>query len=343
MPFEIETETDIASMEARANFSKATNEAIKPQVLNVADLLALVVRAPSMLIDGLIPAAGATLMFGAPKSNKTLLAVQAGIAVASGHALCDQYKVIESGAVLMVEQDDPAGPASVQVILKCSQVPVEGIPFHLVPRVPLTFGLQFIKWLESEIVERSIRLVILDSYTALRGSRGSGIDIVKAEQQDLTLIDELAKRTSCAIVIIHHASKGSAGLNWSDQAAGTFAMSAATEAQIHISRFAELDSNAPERLVRVRGRHLEGNEVVLRFRKETLDHEYLLEGGAAPFYPLILQIQAAFETRTFSPKDLSQETGVSRATAHRQIDRLYRSGALVKRGYGEYVLTVLRQ
>ena len=225
MPFEIETEMDIASMEARSNFSKATNGAARPEVLNVADLLALVVRPPSMLVDGLIPAAGATLMFGAPKSNKTLLAVQIGIAVASGHALCDQYRVIESGAVLMLEQDDPAGPASVQGILKCSQVPVEGIPFHLAPRVPFTFGLHFIEWLESDIVERSIRLVILDSYTALRGPRGSGVDIVKAEQQDLTVIDELAKRVNCAIVIIHHASKGSVGLNWSDQAAGTFAMS----------------------------------------------------------------------------------------------------------------------
>lgn len=82
---------------------------------------------------------------------------------------------------------------------------------------------------------------------------------------------------------------------------------------------------------------------MLRFRKETLDHEHLLEGGAAPLYPLILQIQASFETKAFSPKDLSQETGVSRATAHRQIDRLYRSAALVKRGYGEYVLTGVRQ
>jgi hypothetical protein len=131
-------------------------------------------------------------------------------------------------------------------------------------------------------------------------------------------------------------------LDWSNQAAGTFAMSAATEAQIHVSRFPGLDSNAPERLVRIRGRHIEGTEMVLRFRKGTLDHEHVLEGGAAPFYPLLLQLQTAFGAQAFSAKEISQTTGVSRATAHRQIDRLSRAGALAKRGFGEYIVTGVR-
>jgi len=153
------------------------------------------------------------------------------------------------------------------------------------------------------------------------------------------MMDELAKRTGCAMAIVHHDSKGSASLDWSSKAAGTFAMSAATEAQIHVSRFAELDSNAPQRLVRVRGRHLEGTEMVVRFRKETLDHEHVLEGGAAPLYPLLLQLHTAFGTQTFGPKELCHATGVSRATAHRQIDRLCRGGALTKRGFGDYIVT----
>ena len=151
------------------------------------------------------------------------------------------------------------------------------------------------------------------------------------------------ERTSCALGIIHHDSKGSAGLDWSSKAAGTFAMSAATEAQIHVSRFAELDSNAPERLVRVRGRHLEGTEMVLRFRKETLDHEHVLEGGAAPLYPLVLQLQSTFGTQTFGPKELCHATGLSKAAAHRQPDRLGRTGVLTKRGFGQYVLAGVRQ
>ena len=120
-------------------------------------------------------------------------------------------------------------------------------------------------------------------------------------------------------------------------------MSAATEAQVHVSRFPELDGAAPERLVRIRGRHSADVEMVLRFRKETLDYEHVLEGVAATLYPLLLQMRTAFGSNTFTPKGLSQATGVSRATAHRQIDRLYRAGAIEKRGFGEYSLMAVRQ
>ena len=102
------------------------------------------------------------------------------------------------------------------------------------------------------------------------------------------------------MLILHHASKGSAGLDWSQQAAGSFAMSAATESQIFISRYPEL-------------------------RKQSLDYEHVLDGGAASAYPLILQLQNAFGKEPFGAKELTHETGVSRATAHRQIECLYRT------------------
>ena len=125
-------------------------------------------------------------------------------------------------------------------------------------------------------------------------------------------------------------------MDWSEKAAGTFAMSAATEAQIFISRFPDLEIAAPERLVRIRGRHSEDLEMVLRFRKETLDYEHVLSGGAASPYPALVQIRNTFGTQTFSPKQLAHGTGQSIATAHRQISRLYGAGALNKRGFGEY-------
>jgi hypothetical protein len=291
-----------------------------------------------MLIKETVPETGASLVSGPPKSNKTLLAVQIGIAVASGNALFDYYRVETPGPVLMIEQDDPGGAGSLKQILSLSRVPVKGIPFNLVASVPFTFGTELLNYLEDQIVAKGLKLVILDSYTALRGPRRSGVDVVKAEQMDMAMMDELAKKQRCSIMIISHNSKGSAGLDWASQTAGSFMMTGATESQIQVNRFPELDSNAPERLVRIRGRHLEGTEMVLRFRKDTLDHEHVLEGGAAPSYPLLMSLRAIFAGKTFSPKALSHETGVSRATAHRQIERLHRANALVKRGHGDYEL-----
>ena len=309
-----------------------------PTVLNLTDILALEIPEASMLIDRMLPAAGATLMPGAAKSGKTLNATQMAIAVASGKALYGFYSVLQPGPVLIVEQDDPAGARSIKTILQRSSVSVRGIPFHLVAGIAYRFGPEFLEWIEGQIVKLGLRLVVLDSYTALRGPRPKGVDIVKAEQTDLSLMDAVGKRTNCALLIIHHSSKSSAGLDWSEKAAGTYAMSAATESQVFISRFQELDGAAPERLIRIRGRHSEDLEMVLRFRKETLDYEHVLEGAAATLYPLLLQLRSNFGNKAFSPKDLTRVTGVSSATTHRYLGRLCAAGAVRKRGYGEYIL-----
>jgi hypothetical protein len=340
MPFDVRDEVDL--MEVDKHINACVNRAVKaPRVLNVAEILELKVSKPESLIAGILPATGASLIVGAPKSGKTLNAVQMAIAVAAGSDLYGSYKIMNPGPVLVVEKDDPAGAASVQEILNRSEVPVAGIPFHLwEPDLlkDLTFGKEWLALLEASIKDLKLRLVIVDSYTSMRGPRQKGVDIVKAEQQELTEHDALAKRTCCAILLIHHTSKGSAGLDWSEKAAGTFAMSAATESQINISRFAEMDIAAPERLVRIRGRHSEDLEMVLRFRKETLDFDFVIAGGAASLYPELVRLKTAFGTNAFSPKNLTFETGLSRAAAHRLIDRLYRAGVLQKRGYGQYVL-----
>jgi hypothetical protein len=336
MPLEIREADDIAGLEEQAR-TFAGEPLIDVRVLSVADVLALPSIEASMLVDGVVPAIGASLIVGAAKSGKTLFASQLAIAVASGSDLCGYFRVLAPGPVLIVEQDDPAGAGSIKTIFQRSRVPVSTeLPLHLAPRVPFEFGPALIEWLETQITKLSLRLVVLDSYTALRGSRPRGIDIVKAEAMDLSELDALAKRTASSILVIHHASKGSSALDWTQAAAGTFAMSAATESQIHIQRFAEVENNTPERLVRIRGRHFEDLEMVIRFCKDTLDFDFVLKGGASSLYPTLIQIKAAFGENSFSPKELSHATGWSRATAHRQIDRLHRAGALDKHGHGSY-------
>ena len=178
----------------------------------------------------------------------------------------------------------------------------------------------------------------LDSYTALRPPRSATVDIVKAEHKDMECLDEVAKQNDCGIVLGHHNSKGSAKHDWASQAGGTYAMTTATECQIQISRFSELDTNAPERLIRVRGRHQEGVDVLLRFRVDTLDYEHVMEGAGAALYPLIQQLEDVFRKEIFGPKGLTERLGISRSTASRDLAKLVRAGVVQKRGFGDYVL-----
>ena len=62
-----------------------------PAGLNVEQLQALKVMKPQMLIERFIPTPGAVLMVAPHKTGKTVVSAQAAIAVASGHALFDNY------------------------------------------------------------------------------------------------------------------------------------------------------------------------------------------------------------------------------------------------------------
>lgn len=224
-------------------------------------------------------------------------------------------------------------------ILNHSPIPKNPQKFFTIENANFTIGDRLIAFLEQGIRDRDFGLIVLDSYTKMRPMHGGGSDIVKAEALDFGILDALGKRAGCVVLILHHRSHGNAGLDWSDQAAGTFAVGMATEGEIHISRFRDLCATAPERLVQIRGRRSEGLEAVVRFRPATLDYEFVLEGGAATLYPSVVEIKRAFGDRTFSPKELCHQTGMARATAHRLIGRLLATGVLSRRGYGEYVLS----
>ena len=78
---------------------------------------------------------------------------------------------------------------------------------------------------------------------------------------------------------------------------------------------------------------------MVRFREETLDYELVIHGAAAPLFAEILDLKSHFGSKAFSPKDLYQNVGMSRATAHRMVTRLLLAGAVRKQGHGRYVLT----
>jgi hypothetical protein len=152
-----------------------------PLVRNCSEVLKVEMAAEEMLFEGYpLPARGATLRVGAARSGKTVLAVQEALAIASANPLFDNYRVLDGkGATMLVEQDDPGGVASIKTILERSGAKPDW-PFHLVPQLSSGFGPQMLDWPEKQITLLRLRLVILDSYTALRGSRGGGIDIVKS-------------------------------------------------------------------------------------------------------------------------------------------------------------------
>ena len=311
---------------------------IQARVVSAKEILEMTLPKTEFAIEPIVSSPGVWLVVGEQKAGKSLFAAQMALSMQAPEPLMGWYSIPRARAAMFIEQDDPSQLAAIQPILQRTKIPIRPDGFFSVEKAMFTIEPGFIEFLEGEIRGRALGVIVLDSYTVMRGPRNGRTDIVKAEALDLGMLDELAKRTGCLILVIHHVSKGSASLDWSDRSAGTYAMGAHSEGQIFISCFRDLPSNAPERLVQIRGRHVAGIEMVIRFEEETLSHSFIFEGAAAAMYPMLQQINSTFGGRTFSPKSLCQETGMSRASVHRVIARLSASGILRKRGFGEYVI-----
>jgi hypothetical protein len=330
------SEGDIASV---VTAQKRTPKPASPpprEVLDMSQIEQLELTQPKEVIEELITTPGLWLVIGAQKAGKTILSVQAALDYHAGSAFLGHYRMLESRSAFVIEQDDPAGITSVQKILKAYRGLRHPKKFHAPKKPDFILGEGFIEWLENEIRHRDVGLVVLDSYTAMRARRQHGGDIVKEESDDFTLLNALAKRAGCLILVLHHPSKTSAALDWDQQSAGTFAIGAAVDGLLRISRFRDLAINAPERLLQVRGRHIAGEEMVLRFVKDTLSYELVMHGSASALYPEIQILERNFRGRMFAPKDVVNETGMSRSMVHRILDRLVFSNVLDRPFHGQY-------
>jgi hypothetical protein len=317
---------------------QASSTPAGPRIISAGELLAMKLEKPKFIVEDFLTGPGAWLLVGAHKSGKTVLAAQLAICYQAGQAFLDYYAMREAGRALFIEQDDPAGLATLQEILKRSPVPIHHDRWFTVESPQFTIGEDFVGFLAREISSRAVTMVILDSYTALRRPRKAGADLVKADMAELRLLDELGKATGCTILLIHHRARRGNRSDWAESAAGTYAVSAAVEGEIHISRFPELPATADERLLQVRGRRLRGLELVVRFRPETYDYEFVLEGPASQYYPELERMRQVFADRTFSGKDICTDLGLPRPTAYRMIARLLSGGVLIRSGYGKYKL-----
>lgn len=313
---------------------------VLPDSLPVSSMLDLQVALPEILIESLLPRRGATMLQGPQKVGKTIFAAQIAIALATNHALFEYYTVKTHGPVIIVEQDDPAGDATFKEIYIRAKVP-RTAPIHFHRKAPVLFCEAFIEWLEHEIGKHGAIAVVLDSYTALRPSRKGGGDVVKDESVEITMLDTLGKRLNALILLLHHESttaRAANGLDWDARGAGTYAITAASESQISVARYRDLPLNSTERLFRVRGRHLADYEATIRLNHESRLYDWVLDGGAAPLYPLVVDIKREIHTNEFSAKDYQTAVGVSQATAYRQLAVLLQCGAVWKERGGNYRL-----
>lgn len=297
------------------------------------------ITTPEWLIEDLIKIPSVTLLVSPPKVGKTVLAMQMTMSIVNGLALFDNYRNYAragEAAALFVEWDDLQAEASLKAFLLACRAsrPNQPIDYVIRPRSnDFTIGdPEFKPWLITQIRQRPARICVLDSLTALRGfsSDDRSKSVVKLDAGEITMLGEVSVETECALVVVHHDSKTAANLDLFSRAAGTYALQACSEAQVVLGRFPELALNDPTRLMSVRGRHLRGIEAVLRFREESLDFDFILDGAGARHYPELRQLLHAFRGTAFDAKRVHQETGWSQAKCYVVLSQLVGADILRK-------------
>lgn len=295
-----------------------------------------VLRAPIEMIQSCVTQPGVTLVNASNKAGKTVLTIQMLMSVASGQPFLEWFKVNQA-SVLLFQWDDLQGEIELQQYLSKARASKPGMPFFYVTpgEDPITLqDPEFLPFLRSEIQRTGAQLVALDSYSALRGARSRGGDVVKLDADDILLLQKVALELNCAILLIHHDSKSSAALDWASRGAGSYAIGAASDAIIYLTRYPELAEDEGSRMVSIRSRRMKGAEFCVRYRAESKDFDLIFEGPGARDYPEVKKLYRAFPSVAFLHPEASEALGVSKPTVYRVCSRLVASGVLRKEPTG---------
>lgn len=234
MPFEILEPATIESIAAQKGVnSKPTS---RLQLESCADLWSQPVIEIEWTIRGLLPK-GLYLLADREKGGKSYLAMQVALAVAQGRPIfpnSDDFRPDTPGRVHYydLEMDGETFKSRLRELCKSA----DGLErMHRVTELE--------RLTESGIAELSALqagqradLIVLDTLTAaVRAGGSTNQSIWKAEYEELACLRDVAHKTDCSILVLHHTNK-TAGASPFDSIAGTRARGAATDGNFVVSR-----------------------------------------------------------------------------------------------------------
>ena len=193
-------------------------------------------KPPESLINGVLRERGKMLLTGASKSWKSFLSIQLGLSIANGIEWlgfeCRQGKVL----YLNLEIDDAQFMTRIFNMVRSLSLKPEVCSnnFDVVCRSNKSYTIEdYVRALES-VRGRQYDLVIIDPlYKAFDGAENSQEDMAAFFSQ----VDELVFSLGCAVLVVHHQSKGWQGhKDVSDRASGSGVLSRDPDAIVDICR-----------------------------------------------------------------------------------------------------------
>lgn len=275
---------------------------------------------------------GLSIIAGKPKTGKSWLSLNLGIAVATGGLALGNVQV-KQGKVLYLALEDNERRLQ-QRLRQCLQGQ-PGIPADLYldtecPRLDAGGAEAIREWID---MTENARMVIVDVFTKIRPERHNSDTAYESDYKALGPLKELADETGTAVVVVHHTRKMAAADPF-ETVSGTNGFTGAADTVLI------LDRNSQGTTLYARGRDIEEIETALQFDKQS--GTWLAQGPPSEVRRSDERqaILAALidEDGPLSPADLSTKLGVPSANIRQLLLKMTAAGEISKSGRGMYAL-----
>ena len=280
-------------------------------------------------VPGLIPD-GVTILAGPKSRGKSFIALDFGVAVATGGPALGNIKC-DPGAVLYLALEDGERriKGRVRAILQGRLVP-SGLDIATEWRTLDDGGLDD---LETWIIARpDARLIVIDVLAKVKGRPDAARGIYDQDYQTIGPFHALARKHGIAIVLVHHTNKAGA----SDpvlRISGTMGLSGAADTTLVLSREAR-DTHGT---LDVRGRDVPEREIALQFDRET---GCVIQLGAADDFRKSEQRRAIIRTLidggSMRPTEIAQALGKKPGTIRAGLLKMKSAGEITRLADGRY-------
>jgi 5S rRNA maturation endonuclease (ribonuclease M5) len=217
---------------------------------------------------------GCTLLVGSPKIGKSWLILAIALAVAAGDVALGRSTGKAGVLYLALEDSDRRLRSRLERLLGTAQPP-EGLHYTTSWLPVSKGGLELLdRWLCDH---PEVGLLIVDTLGAIKGEGARNGDAYSFDYSMAHALSQLARRHSCALVVVHHDRKATSE-DWLHTVSGTLGLTGAADAILLLRR----GRNEADGVLHTTGRDVPEQKLALRFA----DMRWQLLDGDADEYEI---------------------------------------------------------
>lgn len=296
--------------------------------LMTAELPPLVWVVPTLVPTGL------TLLAGKPKMGKSWLAMELGLAVATGGTLMVRIECPRAGVLYLALEDSVRRfQTRLSALLQGKPAPANLFGHVEWPRMDKS-GLERLD--AFLLAHADVRLVIVDTLAKVRTPSNASANAYAEDYAALAGLKRLADTRGVAMIVIHHLRKMRSEDPF-EEISGTNGLTGAADTIMVLAR----KRNSTEAVLHVTGRDLEEKQLSLSFHTEPVGWELVgdVPGEPAcsePREAILAALSSAAEGLT--PKQVARLVGRNESSVRYLLRAMLRDGQISQEASGRYCL-----